>query len=117
VSALSLRRRGGLRVTSGRLVDRMAPTARQAIVLRFIAWSVRETGCSPTLAEIAGHMDIAHTSAADHVERLARRGLITIQAATTRGTALTTLGWVCIAQQPEPVSGIVNRETDAKARP
>lgn len=58
-------------------------------VLRMIAEYRDEHGYSPTIREIADVMGIATGTAAGHVKRLARRGLLTVEPRRPRGVSVT----------------------------
>jgi repressor LexA len=69
------------------------PTARQARVLHFIAQSIRERGFPPTHREVCGAMGLLSTNgAADHINALVRRGLLTQAPMLSRGLVLTDRG-------------------------
>lgn len=58
-------------------------------VLRAIVEYRDERGCSPTIREIAGALGIAPSTVSGHVNRLARRGLLTIEPRRPRGVDVT----------------------------
>ncbi len=58
--------------------SRVKLSKRQAEVLEFIEYAIRENGYPPTIREIAGHMDIKSTNGVtDHLKALQRKGFIT----------------------------------------
>lgn len=61
-------------------------------VLRMIAEYRDEHGHSPTVREIADAMGIATGTAAGHVKRLARRGLLAVEPRRPRGISMTEKG-------------------------
>ncbi|OIQ89064.1 LexA repressor [mine drainage metagenome] len=65
-------------------------TARQSEILNLIARAIARSGYPPTRAEIAAELGFRSANAAeDHLQALARKGMIELQAGTSRGIRLT----------------------------
>lgn len=65
-------------------------TPRQQEVLELIRQAIENTGRPPTRAEIAQHLGFRSANAAeDHLQALARKGAIVLDASTSRGIRLT----------------------------
>ncbi len=65
-------------------------TARQSEILNLIARAIARSGYPPTRAEIATELGFRSANAAeDHLQALARKGMIELQAGTSRGIRLT----------------------------
>ncbi|TXH90900.1 MAG: transcriptional repressor LexA [Rhodoferax sp.] len=65
-------------------------TARQQEILELIQSTISETGAPPTRAEIAGHLGFRSANAAEeHLQALARKGVIELLSGTSRGIRLT----------------------------
>ena len=66
-------------------------TARQAEILTLIAKAIERTGYPPTRAEIAAELGFRSANAAeDHLQALARKGMIDLSPGTSRGIRLTS---------------------------
>lgn len=64
-------------------------TARQEQILTLIKEAIQNTGFPPTRAEIANELGFRSTNAAEeHLQALARKGVIEISAGTSRGIRL-----------------------------
>ena len=64
-------------------------TARQEQILTLIKDAIQNTGFAPTRAEIANELGFRSTNAAEeHLQALARKGVIEISAGTSRGIRL-----------------------------
>ena len=64
-------------------------TARQEQILNLIKDAIQNTGFPPTRAEIAAELGFRSTNAAEeHLQALARKGVIEIAAGTSRGIRL-----------------------------
>lgn len=64
-------------------------TARQEQILNLIKEAIQNTGFPPTRAEIANELGFRSTNAAEeHLQALARKGVIEISAGTSRGIRL-----------------------------
>ena len=67
-------------------------TARQSEILNLIARAIARSGYPPTRAEIAAELGFRSANAAeDHLQALARKGMIELQAGTSRGIRLKAL--------------------------
>lgn len=65
-------------------------TARQAEVLEFIREEIKTRGLPPTIAEIARALSVSSPNGVrDHLRALARKGVIELLPATSRGIRLT----------------------------
>lgn len=65
-------------------------TARQTEILELIAKAIERTGYPPTRAEIAAELGFRSANAAeDHLQALARKGMIELSPGTSRGIRLT----------------------------
>ena len=65
-------------------------TPRQQQVLELICQAIENTGRPPTRAEIAQHLGFRSANAAeDHLQALARKGAIVLDASTSRGIRVT----------------------------
>ena len=65
-------------------------TPRQAEILQLIREFAESTGFPPTRAEIASHFGFRSANAAeDHLQALARKGMIELQSGVSRGIRLT----------------------------
>lgn len=65
-------------------------TPRQAEILQLIREFAEATGFPPTRAEIASHFGFRSANAAeDHLQALARKGMIELQSGVSRGIRLT----------------------------
>ena len=65
-------------------------TARQSEILNLIARAIARSGYPPTRAEIAAELGFRSANAAeDHLQALARKGMIELQSGTSRGIRLT----------------------------
>ena len=66
-------------------------TARQTEILELIAKAIERTGYPPTRAEIATELGFRSANAAeDHLQALARKGMIELSPGTSRGIRLTS---------------------------
>jgi repressor LexA len=73
--------------------DRVAPTARQREVLRFLQRHLAERGFPPTIAEIAAHFGMrSPNAAAQHLRLLQRKGAIEVTPGLSRGIRLVPTG-------------------------
>lgn len=76
------------------------PTDRQKRVLQFVLSFQGDNGMPPTLREIAKHMGVVSTNAAnDYVRALVKRGLLRRRPLISRGLTLTAEGYLCL-QKP-----------------
>ena len=65
-------------------------TERQLEILELIQQSIAQTGAPPTRAEIAQRLGFRSANAAeDHLQALARKGVIELRSGTSRGIRLT----------------------------
>lgn len=65
-------------------------TARQQEILELIESTISNTGAPPTRAEIASHLGFRSANAAEeHLQALARKGVIELLSGTSRGIRLT----------------------------
>lgn len=65
-------------------------TARQQEILELIQSAIAETGSPPTRAEIAARLGFRSANAAEeHLQALARKGVIELRSGTSRGIRLT----------------------------
>ena len=72
------------------MTDAPKLTARQQEILELIQSTVTETGAPPTRAEIAAHLGFRSANAAEeHLQALARKGVIELLSGTSRGIRLT----------------------------
>lgn len=79
-------------------------TPRQTEALVFIAAYTTEHGYPPTTRELSDAMGIAsNNGAAEHLDRLMRKGLIKRTPMVARSIVLTDAGRAFIAAQPGPV--------------
>lgn len=79
-------------------------TARQQKVLDFIARFIQTNGYSPTLRDIAGHLNVSSTFGVNrHLDALEKKGFIR-RSGTARGIVLATQGAKCV---PLPIVGTV----------
>jgi len=86
-------------------------TARQEQILNLIKDAIQNTGFPPTRAEIANELGFKSTNAAEeHLQALARKGVIEIAAGTSRGIRLleselsnSRLGTHLAHQDPSPM--------------
>jgi repressor LexA len=79
------------------------PSPRQIEALVFIATYMAERGYPPTVREISDSMGIASTNgAAEHVDRLERKGLLRRAPLVSRGLVITESGRAFIAALPGP---------------
>ena len=76
-------------------------TARQEQILNLIKDAINNTGFPPTRAEIANELGFRSTNAAEeHLQALARKGVIEIAAGTSRGIRLLESSLSGHIQQP-----------------
>jgi repressor LexA len=76
------------------------PTDKQKSVLQFIRSYQADNGMPPTLREIAKHMGVVSTNAAnDYIRALVKRGLLRRRPLISRGLSLTAEGYLCL-QKP-----------------
>ena len=79
-------------------------TARQQKVLDFIARFIQTNGYSPTLRDIAGHLNVCSTFGVNrHLDALEKKGFIR-RSGTARGIVLATQGAKSV---PLPIVGTV----------
>lgn len=79
-------------------------TARQQKVLDFIARFIQTNGYSPTLRDIAGHLNVSSTFGVNrHLDALEKKGFIR-RSGTARGIVLATQGAKSV---PLPIVGTV----------
>lgn len=72
------------------MTDAPKLTARQQEILELIQSTIAETGAPPTRAEIATHLGFRSANAAEeHLQALARKGVIELLSGTSRGIRLT----------------------------
>lgn len=81
-------------------------TAKQAKVLRFLGACISKNGMPPTRAEIAAHFNWASAnSAEEHLNALARKGLVDLTRGCARGVRLTRTGAQICATHPALIGG------------
>jgi repressor LexA len=79
-------------------------TKRQEQILTLIQDAIRKTGFPPTRAEIAKKLGFRSTNAAEeHLQALAKKGVIEISAGTSRGIRLLDSELSSHLIEPEPV--------------
>ena len=79
-------------------MDHIKLTARQQQILELIQTAIHNTGAPPTRAEIATELGFKSPNAAEeHLQALARKGVIQLVSGTSRGIRLKAA--------PEPVLG------------
>lgn len=71
------------------------PTARQASVLAAIAALTLQKRRPPTQRELAQQVGLSQTRIRQHLDELARRHLITIEAGTARSVAVCANAQTC----------------------
>lgn len=72
------------------MIDSPKLTARQQEILELIQSAIAETGSPPTRAEIAAQLGFRSANAAEeHLQALARKGVIELLSGTSRGIRLT----------------------------
>jgi repressor LexA len=80
-------------------------TKRQEQILTLIQDAIRKTGFPPTRAEIAKELGFRSTNAAEeHLQALAKKGVIEISAGTSRGIRLLESELSSHLIEPEPAS-------------
>ncbi len=71
------------------MIDQPKLTARQQQILDLIQSAIARTGAPPTRAEIAAELGFKSANAAEeHLQALARKGVIELVAGTSRGIRL-----------------------------
>jgi len=71
------------------MLDNPKPTARQQQILDLIQTAIARTGAPPTRAEIAAELGFKSANAAEeHLQALARKGVIELVSGTSRGIRL-----------------------------
>lgn len=94
------------------MLDRLKLTARQQQILRLIHDAIAKTGAPPTRAEIASTLGFRSANAAEeHLQALARKGVLELVSGTSRGIRLNPLGRSALfessSQQAElPIPGL-----------
>ena len=92
--------------------DRPRLTARQQQILELIQNAITRTGAPPTRAEIAAELGFRSANAAEeHLQALARKGVIELVSGTSRGIrlrsdALRSLNESRLAQFASPLQGL-----------
>ena len=72
------------------MTDRPKLTARQQQILQLVQNAIASTGAPPTRAEIAAELGFKSANAAEeHLQALARKGVIELVSGTSRGIRLT----------------------------
>jgi repressor LexA len=84
--------------SAGASMDHVKLTARQQQILELIQTAIHNTGAPPTRAEIATELGFKSPNAAEeHLQALARKGVIQLVSGTSRGIRLKAA--------PEPIMG------------
>jgi hypothetical protein len=81
------------------------PSPRQLDVMRAVAAFVNGRGYPPTIRELGMSLGITFPGVAQHLNALARKGLVTRAPAWTsrsRGTVLTAAAWSALGLDPPP---------------
>jgi len=87
-------------------------TARQQQILELIQNSIAETGAPPTRAEIARTLGFKSANAAEeHLQALARKGVIDLVSGTSRGIRLKGASRSSLRQDPDMGSGLLSSLT------
>lgn len=88
------------------MMDQPKLTARQQQILDLIRTAIANTGAPPTRAEIAAELGFKSANAAEeHLQALARKGVIELVSGTSRGIRLRGGASQRNADQPERFSG------------
>lgn len=82
-------------------------TPRRLEILKFIAKYIDHAGCSPTLAELAGGVDLSTVAVLEHVGRLQQDGFLTRRSQVARSIRLTEAGLVAARSEPSVTLSIV----------
>ena len=94
------------------MTDSPKLTARQQQILQLVQHAIARTGAPPTRAEIASQLGFKSANAAEeHLQALARKGVIELVSGTSRGirlrsSAMRTLSAERGTQLPLPLAGI-----------
>ena len=87
------------------MTDSPKLTARQQQILQLVQHAIARTGAPPTRAEIAAQLGFKSANAAEeHLQALARKGVIELVSGTSRGIRLKGSGRSSSASRGDPLS-------------